>query len=71
MTPETLFPIERIQAPTLMLSSKHDEVWPSFESGSYIEEKLTAHGMEVSPIESPVPYAYVRFFVKVPAGVSV
>ena len=59
VTPETLFPIERIQAPTLMLAAKHDEVWPSFESGSYIEEKLIALGMELSPIESPVPY--VRF----------
>ena len=44
VTPETLIPIERIQAPILMLSSKHDEVWPSFESASYIEKKLTETG---------------------------
>ena len=35
-----------------------------------MREKLIALGMEVSPIESPVPY--VRFFfVKDPAGVTV
>ncbi len=39
--PETLIPIEKIQAPVLMLSSKHDEVWPSFESAAYMEKKLT------------------------------
>ncbi len=44
VTPETLIPIERIQAPILMLSSKHDEVWPSFESAAYMEKKLTEIG---------------------------
>lgn len=39
--PETLIPIEKTQAPVLMLSSKHDEVWPSFESAAYMEKKLT------------------------------
>lgn len=41
VTPETLIPIDKIQAPILMLSSKHDEVWPSFESATYMEKKLT------------------------------
>ena len=41
VTPETLIPIERIQAPVLMLSSKHDEVWPSYESAIYMEQRLT------------------------------
>lgn len=43
-----------------------------FDSGDAdkMREKLIASGMEVSPIESPVPY--VRFFfVKDPAGVTV
>ena len=43
-----------------------------FDSGDAdkMREKLIALGMEVSPIESPVPY--VRFFfVKDPAGVTV
>ena len=43
-----------------------------FDSGDpeKMREKLIASGMEVSPMESPVPY--VRFFfVKDPAGVTV
>ncbi len=44
VTPETLIPIERIRGPILMLSSKHDEVWPSFESASYMEKKLKETG---------------------------
>ncbi len=43
-----------------------------FDSGDVekMREKLIGAGMEVSPIESPVPY--VRFFfVKDPAGVTV
>ena len=41
---ENLIPVEKIKAPVLLLSSKHDEVWPSFESASYIENKLTESG---------------------------
>ena len=41
---ETLIPVEKINAPILLLSSKHDEVWPSFESASLIEQKLTDIG---------------------------
>ncbi|MBQ8995988.1 MAG: hypothetical protein IJ091_09245 [Oscillospiraceae bacterium] len=41
VTPETVMPIDKIQAPILMLSSKHDEVWPSFESATQMEKKLT------------------------------
>ena len=44
ITPETLIPIENIKAPILMLSSKHDEVWPSYESAVYMEKKLTEIG---------------------------
>ena len=54
VTPETLIPIERIQAPVLMLSSKHDEVWPSFDSASYMEEKLTETGF-------PFPHKHVAY----------
>ena len=42
--PETIIPIERIKAPILLLSSKHDEVWPSFESAELMEKKLTEFG---------------------------
>ena len=45
ITPETLIPIENIKAPILMLSSKHDEVWPSYESAVYMEKKLTEIGI--------------------------
>ena len=44
ITPETLIPIENIKAPILMLSSKHDEVWPSYESAVYMEKRLTEIG---------------------------
>ena len=44
VTPETIIPIERIKAPILLLSSKHDEVWPSFESAELMEKKLTEIG---------------------------
>lgn len=54
VTPETLIPIERIQAPVLMLSSTHDEVWPSFESASYMESRLTEIGF-------PYPHKHVAY----------
>ena len=44
VTPESLSPVEKIHAPVLLLSSKHDEVWPSFESACYIEKKLSDIG---------------------------
>ena len=44
VTPETLIPIGNIKAPILMLSSKHDEVWPSYESAVYMEKKLNEIG---------------------------
>ena len=54
VTPETLIPIDRIKAPILMLSSRHDEVWPSFESATWMEEKLTA-------ISYPYPHRHVAY----------
>ena len=44
VTPETLIPIGNIKAPILMLSSKHDEVWLSYESAVYMEKKLNEIG---------------------------
>lgn len=35
---ESLIPIERIKAPVLMLSSKNDSVWPSYQSATYMEK---------------------------------
>ena len=54
VTPETVIPIERIKAPILLLSSKHDEVWPSFESAELMEKKLTAIGF-------PYPHKHIAF----------
>ena len=44
VTPETIIPIENIKAPVLFLSSKHDEVWPSYESAVFMDEKLDSVG---------------------------
>ena len=54
VTPETLIPIEKIQAPILLLSSKHDEVWPSFESATLMEKRLTEIGF-------PYPHKHVAY----------
>ena len=54
VTPETLIPIEKINAPVLLLSSKHDEVWPSFESAAYMEKKLTETAF-------PYPHKHVAY----------
>jgi dienelactone hydrolase len=54
VTPETVIPIERIKAPILLLSSKRDEVWPSFESATLMEKKLTETGF-------PYPHKHIAF----------
>ena len=46
VTPETIIPVENIKAPILLLSSKNDEVWPSYESSKYIEDRLKKHQFE-------------------------
>ena len=43
-----------VRAPVLMLSSKHDEVWPSFESASCMEKTLTEIG-------SPYPHKHIAY----------
>ena len=54
VTPETIIPVEKIKAPILLLSSRHDEVWPSFESATLMEKKLTEIGF-------PYPHRHVAF----------
>ena len=54
ITPETIIPIENIQAPILLLSSRHDEVWPSYESATLMEKKLTEIGF-------PYPHKHVAY----------
>ncbi|MBR4782010.1 MAG: hypothetical protein IK014_11755 [Lachnospiraceae bacterium] len=50
VTPETIIPVEKIKAPILLLSSKHDEVWPSYEASLYIEKRLQEQGF-VYPVK--------------------
>ena len=52
--PEAVIPIEKIQAPILLLSTKHDEVWPSYESAALMEKKLTGSGF-------PYPHKHIAF----------
>ncbi|MBP5605644.1 MAG: hypothetical protein J6X60_08895 [Ruminiclostridium sp.] len=40
VTPETVIPIQRIKAPILFISSKHDEVWDSYKSSVIMERML-------------------------------
>jgi len=40
ITPECLIPITEIKAPVLLLSSKNDTVWPSYESAAHMERVL-------------------------------
>ncbi len=54
VTPETLIPIENIKAPVLMLSSTHDEVWPSYDSAVYMENKFNEIGF-------PYPHKHVAY----------
>lgn len=54
ITDETLIPIENIQAPILLISSQHDEVWPSYESACYMENKLT-------DIHFPYPHKHIAY----------
>ena len=52
--PESIIPIERIRGPVLLLSSRHDEVWPSFESAVCMEKKLKESGF-------PYPHKHIAF----------
>ena len=49
VTPETIIPVENIRGPVLFLSSRHDEVWPSYESACLMDERLD---------ESSFPYEH-------------
>jgi len=41
VTPETIIPVEKINGPVLLISSRHDEVWESYKSGCIMEKRLT------------------------------
>ncbi|MBC6713269.1 acyl-CoA thioester hydrolase/BAAT C-terminal domain-containing protein [Treponema sp. Marseille-Q3903] len=54
ITPESLIKIESINAPILILSSKHDTVWPSYEYALHIENKL-------KEINYPYKYKHIAY----------
>lgn len=37
---EHLIPVEKINGPVLLISAVNDKVWPSYESGMYLEKRL-------------------------------
>ncbi len=41
VTPEIIIPVEKINGPVLLLSSKHDAVWESYKSAAIMEKRLT------------------------------
>lgn len=51
---ESIIPIEKIQAPILMFSTKADTIWPSEESCMKLEERLSKN-------EFQYPYKHVCF----------
>lgn len=54
VTAESMIHIENIHAPILMLSSKNDTVWPSYESSVYMDNRL-------SEIRFPYAHKHVAY----------
>ena len=46
VTPETVIPVEKINGPVLLLSSRQDEVWESYKSAAIMEKRLTDKGFK-------------------------
>lgn len=49
ITPDTVIPIEKINGPVLLISSKHDAVWESYKSSVIMEKRLS---------ETSFPYSH-------------
>ena len=43
---ENIIPVEKINGPVLLISAVNDKVWPSYESGLYLEKRLQEKGFE-------------------------
>lgn len=43
---EHIIPVEKINGPVLLLSSVNDKVWPSYESGLFLEKRLQEKGFD-------------------------
>ena len=46
VTPETVIPVEKLNGPVLLLSSRKDEVWESYKSAAIMEKRLTNAGFK-------------------------
>lgn len=44
MNERSVIPVEKVNGPVLLLSTKADTVWPSEESGKRLEQRLTQAG---------------------------
>ena len=71
VTPQTIIPVENIKAPILLLSSKNDEVWPSYESSLYIENRLKEKGFEYKVKHVAYDYLSHAMLTKVPKGIKI
>ena len=69
VAPETIIPVENIKAPILLLSSKNDEVWPSYESSLYIEDRLKKNGFEYKVKHVAYDHMSHAMLTKVPQGI--
>ena len=56
VTPDTIIPIERINGPVLLLSSRHDEGWESYQSSLIMEKRLSETGFPHAHKHISFPY---------------
>ena len=70
VTPETIIPVESIKAPILLLSSKNDEVWPSYESSLYIENRLKEKKFEYKVKHVAYDHMSHAMITKLPKGIK-
>ena len=70
VTPETIIPVEKIKAPILLLSSRNDEVWPSYESSLYIEDRLKKNEFEYKVKHVAYDHMSHAMITKLPKGIK-
>lgn len=60
VTDEDIIPMERINGPVLLISTKSDTVWPSAEQADFIEKYLEEHSFSYEIIN--LKYEYISHF---------
>ena len=70
VTPETVIPVENIKAPILLLSSKNDEVWPSYESSICIENRLRDKAFSYPVKHIAYEHMSHAMITKIPLGIK-